>query len=286
MHATSEGFFMKRVLLAFAIVLVLAVGLGPWAYRTFGGSHELIDLPAFDYRTHDSWATFPAESPAPVWKDGWAVDVLLIAPDSGLAPRSPAQLASQAKRASIQAASLAQSLTAVGPVYAPLFRKGSETADLSAAFGQYIDTHNRGRAFIIATDHPLPADTLAGLKADDALRARFGGFLRLARNTGSPDPFAAVETAGGFPATLGDYCPDRYHKLSECQPVVQIGRQDGMMIVTQDMPIGGDNLTGLTAWLEANLAKTAEPLGSLEEVQIIDIRRPGDTDANRATQED
>ena len=31
-------------------------------------------------------------------------------------------------------------------------------------------------------------------------------------------------------------------------------------------------------WLEANVAKTAEPLGALEEVEIIDIRRPGETD--------
>ena len=31
----------------------------------------------------------------------------------------------------------------------------------------------------------------------------------------------------------------------------------------------------------AYAAETAEPLGSLEEVEIIDIRRPGDTDAKR-----
>ena len=50
------------------------------------------------------------------------------------------------------------------------------------------------------------------------------------------------------------------------------------MIVSQDEPIAGDNLTGYKEWLEANVAKTAEPLGALEEVEIIDIRRPGETD--------
>ena len=57
------------------------------------------------------------------------------------------------------------------------------------------------------------------------------------------------------------------------------------MIVSQDKPVGGKSLAGLTDWLEANVAKMAEPLGSLEEVEIIDIRRPGDTDAKRAEDE-
>jgi hypothetical protein len=273
---------MKRVLLAFAILCVLAIGLGPWAYRTLFVPGEPLALPAFDYLTTDSWAALPDEVPAPVWKQGWAVDVILIAPDAGLEPRSQAEIASQTTRAGAQAKRMAQSLTAVGPVYAPLFRKDSEQTDLSAAFRQYVDTHNRGRAFVIATDHTLPAEAFAGLKADDRLRERFGGFLRLTRGTGSDDPFLAIDGA----ADLQAYCPDQYRQLSDCQPVVRIGRQDGVMIVAQDSPIGGDNLSGLTTWLEANVAKTAEPLGSLEEVEIIGIRRPGDTDENRATEND
>ncbi|WP_299950435.1 hypothetical protein [Hyphomonas sp. BRH_c22] len=273
---------MKRVLLAIGILFVLAVGLGPWAYRTLFAPGEPLALPAFDYRTTDSWAALPAEVPAPVWKDGWAVDVILIAPDAGLAPRSEAELASQTTRAGAQAKRMAESLAAVGPVYAPLFRRDSEQTDLSTAFQQYVDTHNRGRAFVIATDHTLTAEAFAGLKADDTLRERFGGFLRLTRDIGSDDPFPAIDGA----ASLKDYCPDQYSELSDCQPIVRIGRQDGMMIVAQDSPVGGDNLSGLTSWLEANVAKTAEPLGSLEEVEIIDIRRPGDTDENRATDKD
>lgn len=273
---------MKRVLLGLGILFVLAVGLGPWAYRTLFLSGDPLALPAFDYRTNDSWATLPAEIPAPVWQGGWAVDVILIAPDTGLAPRSESELASQKMRAVAQAERMAESMAAVGPVYAPLFRKDSEQADLAAAFRQYIDNHNRGRAFVIATDHPLPAEAFVSLRADETLRARFGGFLRLAREIGSGDPFGAINAS----AELKDYCPDQYAKLSDCQPVVRIGRQDGMMIVAQDAPIGGDGLTGLTSWLEANVAKTAEPLGSLEEVEIIEIRRPGDTDESRAAEDD
>jgi hypothetical protein len=272
---------MKRVLLAFGILIVLAVGLGPWAYRTFWVSGDPIVLAPFDYRTNDSWAALPAESPAPVWKDGWAVDVILVAPGAGLAPRSESERASQAARSREQAGRLADSFSSVGPVYAPLYRKASEQTDLSAAIQQYVAKHNRGRAFVIATDHPLPVESLASIKDDASLRARFGGFLRLARD-GSDNPFPAIAGNAGAAAQLQAYCPDQYSEAAACQPVVQIGRQDGTLIVAQDTPIGGNNLAQLTAWLEANVAKTAEPLGSLEEIEIIDIRRPGDTDAKRA----
>ncbi|MFT5775439.1 hypothetical protein [Hyphomonas sp.] len=276
---------MKRVFLIFGILVILGIGLGPWAYRTFFVSGVPVALQAFDYRTNDSWAALPAESPAPVWKDGWAVDVILVGPGTGLDPRSEADLLSQTNRAKEQSGRLAESLFLIGPVYAPLYRKADEATDLAAAFRAYVRTHNRGRAFVIATDHALPPEMLAPLTKDEALRARFGGFLRLTRAKGAKVPFSAIALVPSAPDALVDYCPEQYDRADACQPVVRIGRQDGMMIVSQDTPIGGESLAGLTAWLEPNVAKTAEPLGSLEEVEIIDIRRPGDTDAKRAEDE-
>lgn len=272
---------MKRALLIVGIIVVLGVGLGPWAYRTFRDQGDVIALPAFDYRTNDSWAALPAEMPPAVWAEGWAVDVILVGPDDGLAPRSAAQIASQTERAIEQSSRLADLLSVVGPVYAPLYRDANAASDLSAAFKAYVDDHNRGRAFVIATDHPLPPAMLAPIIADETLRERFGGFLRLTRARGDSGLFASVAGAENSASDLLAYCPDQFTEAPECQPVVEIGRQDGMMIVSQEEPIGGDNLTGLEEWLEANVAKTAEPLGSLEEVEIIDIRRPGDTDAKR-----
>jgi hypothetical protein len=276
---------MKRVLLIIGILVILAVGLGPWAYRTFLVSDPPIALPAFDYRTNDSWAALPAELPAPVWTAGWAVDVILIGPDAGLDPRSDAELETQTGRAREQSARIADSFSPIGPVYAPLYRTADEAADLAAAFQSYVDIHNRGRAFVIATDHALPSAMLAPLKSDDALRARFGGFLRLARAKGADALFPAVTLAEGASSDVLDYCPDQLNTAEACEPVVPIGRQDGMLVVIQEAPIGGARLEGLPEWLEANLAKTAEPLGSLEEVEIIDIRRPGDTDVKRAEDE-
>ncbi|MBU2604867.1 MAG: PP2C family protein-serine/threonine phosphatase [Alphaproteobacteria bacterium] len=276
---------MKRVFLILGILVILGIGLGPWAYRTFFMPGVPIALPTFDYRTTDSWAALPAESPAPVWKDGWAVDVILVGPGTGLDPRSEADLLAQTNRAKEQSGRLAETLSLIGPVYAPLYRSGDEATDLAAAFRAYVGTNNRGRAFVIATDHALPSEMLSSLTSDEALRARFGGFLRLTRAKGATAPFPAVALVPSAPDTLMAYCPDQYDTADTCQPIVRIGRQDGMMIVAQDTPIGGENLAGLTAWLEANVAKTAEPLGSLEEVEIIDIRRPGDTDAKRAEDE-
>ena len=273
---------MKRILLVLGIVVILGVGLGPWAYRTFFVSGAPIALSAFDYRTNDSWAALPAVSPAPVWKDGWAVDVILVGPGTGLEPRSESDVLPHTNRAKEQSERLAASLSSIGPVYAPLYRKSDEATDLAAAFRSYVNTHNRGRAFVVATDHALPPAMLSSLKTDAALRARFGGFLRLTRAKGADAPFPAVAIGPSAPDALMTYCPEQYGTADTCQPVVRIGRQDGMMIVSQDTPVGGESLAGLTDWLEANVAKTAEPLGSLEEVEIIDIRRPGDTDAKRA----
>mgnify|MGYP003651893997 CR=1 FL=1 len=276
---------MKRVFVILGILVILGIGLGPWAYRTFFVSGAPIALPAFDYRTNDSWAALPAESPAPVWQDGWAIDVILVGPGTDLNPRSEADILPQTNRAKEQSERLAESLSSTGPVYAPLYRRADEATDLAEAFRAYVRTHNRGRAFVIATDHPLPPEMLSSLKTDQALRARFGGFLRLTRAKGANAPFPALALVSAAPDALMGYCPEQYDTADACQPVVRIGRQDGMMIVSQDTPVGGVSIAGLTEWLEANVAKTAEPLGSLEEVEIIDIRRPGDTDAKRAEDE-
>ena len=148
----------------------------------------------------------------------------------------------------------------------------------SAALKFYLDDHNRGRAFVIATDHPLPPEMLAPILDDESLRERFGGFLRLTRARGDDALFSSIAGLENTASNFLAYCPPQYAEAETCQPVVEIGRQDGMMIVSQDEPIAGDNLTGYKEWLEANVAKTAEPLGALEEVEIIDIRRPGETD--------
>ena len=269
---------MKRTLLIVGIIVVLGFGLGPWAYRTFRDQGDLIALPAFDYRTNDSWAALPPEMPPAVWAEGWAVDVILVGPDDGLAPRSQTQISSQTDRAVEQSRRLSESLSVIGPVYAPLYREANATADLSAALKSYLNDHNRGRAFVIATDHPLPPAMLAPILDDESLRERFGGFLRLTRARGDAALFSSIAGLENTASKFLAYCPPQYTEAETCQPVVEIGRQDGMMIVSQDEPIAGDNLTGYKEWLEANVAKTAEPLGALEEVEIIDIRRPGETD--------
>ena len=43
-------------------------------------------------------------------------------------------------------------------------------------------------------------------------------------------------------------------------------------------PVGGRLVSGLVPWLNDHASKLAEPLGELEEVEIIEIRRPGETD--------
>lgn len=56
--------------------------------------------------------------------------------------------------------------------------------------------------------------------------------------------------------------------------------QNGFSVLAPDSSVGELAAT-FSEWLQANASPMAEPLGDLEEVEIVDIRRPGDTDERR-----
>ena len=257
-----------------------AIGLGIWLWRSVISPPPLIEVDPLSYTDYASWAAIPKETPAPVWKDGWAVDVFLVDDASELKGRTGKQLDKREQKARLQGRMLEDGLSAIGPVYAPLYRSDAEGDDLSRAFLVYLKQHNRGRAFVIATDTTLPEALLSELKRDEELNTRFGGFYRLGKQ-----PQAVSLTAESAP-TADTYCMAHLNESGTCVHDVTTARHSGFAVLAPDSGLGADPAADFMAWLKENAAPMAEPLGDLEEVEIVDIRRPGDTDESRRKRRD
>ena len=253
----------------------IAIALGAWLWRTVISPPPYIEVSPLSYNDFASWAVVPKQTPAPVWQDGWAVDVFLVDDASELKGRSGKQLDRKEQAARLQGRMLEDGLSAIGPVYAPLYRANAKGDDLARAFLVYLKQHNRGRAFVIATDTSLPEALLAELRKDADLNERFGGFYRLGKH---PEALALTED----PMETGEtFCPQHLNETATCLHDIATIRRSGFAVLAPDSGLGATPAADFLAWLEANAAPMAEPLGDLEEVEIVDIRRPGDTDESR-----
>ncbi|MFN7054116.1 hypothetical protein [Hyphomonas sp.] len=243
---------MNKVFLAGAAIGLLAIAAAITLWHI--NSHEEEEpenLPPYDYADTASWHVKPAAPPPPVWQDGWATDVLL--------------LASQTRR---QPEDYAEALAAAGPVYAPRLRRADFADDAAAALTHYVERANQGRAFIIATSEPLPASLVPVINSDPMLRARFGGVLLL---NGQTEAFGAGVHAGAV-------CSDRFKPSEACAETIDIRRESGSWVIAGEDPLEGPVLGGFKDWLEDSAPKLAPPLGDFEDIEVVEIRRPGQTD--------
>ena len=275
---------MKRFTVLIAIAAVLAIGAGPWVWNTFISPRPQLELDPLKYAEDSSWSALPVEETAPVWVDGWGVDVFLVSEDSALKGTTQSELQKRELRGRRQAQSLKDHLGLVGEVYAPLYRDNATHDDLTRAFESYLRRDNRGRALVIAHDRPLPESILARLEQDSSLRERFGGFLSISDTKDGIPPLAV----SGEPASVDEplpYCSDRLNDAASCQIVVPADKKKGLWILTSEGTPGGDLIASFPTWLDENVGKMAEPLGDFEEVEIVDIRRPGETDDERDGEE-
>lgn len=266
---------MNRLIALGVFILVLATGASIWLWLSQSEPEApAAPLRTVDYATPEAWTARPAAPPAAVWESGWAVDVFLVLAS---AKRSPAPLKSLAARdaqAIEDANSIGEGLASIGPVYAPVFSSTESSQDIVRSFKTYVDRDNRGRAFVIATDQTLPADLADIISADSMLRERFGGVLWLAPGSDSSSDFEVM--ADGVQPEA--YCPERLSQPLGCVATVLTARKGGRRIIADQPPIGGAVMDGFREWLETSAVQLAEPLGELEDVAIIDIRRPGETD--------
>jgi hypothetical protein len=265
---------MKKPVL-WIVAAAIAVGLGAWAWRTLISPPPYIEVEPLSYTDFASWAVIPKETPPAVWTDGWAVDVFLVDSASELKGRSGKQLDKKEQNARLQGRMLEDGLQAVGPVYAPLYRADAKGDDLARAFLIYLKKHNHGRALVIASDTALPDALLTELQEEPDLMGRFGGFYRLGNQ---PQSVVLTEQPD---QSMDSYCAAHLVESNTCVQDVTTIRQSGFATLSPDSALD-DAATEFLGWLEANASPMAEPLGDLEEVEIVDIRRPGDTDERRA----
>lgn len=245
---------MNKLLPIAVVVAFLAVGGAILTWQLNSGPElEPADLPPYDYTLTESWIAQPESPPPPVWESGWEVDVILLA-QTATAQRSPEDYAA--------------ALSAAGPIYAPRLRQSDFADDAGAALQHYVNEYNQGRAFVIASNEPLPAPLVPILNSDPMLHARFGGVLLL---DGQDIAFAPGIRASAV-------CSNRFAAGEVCAEPVELNRENGAWVVAGEPPLDGSVLGGFTEWLEANARKLAPPLGDLEDVEIVEIRRPGQTD--------
>ena len=265
---------MKKPVLWIASAAVI-LGLGAWLWRTVISPPPYIEVSPLSYTEYASWAVIPKETPAPVWRDGWATDVFLVEDASELKGRTGAQLDKREQKARLQGRLLEDGLTAIGPVYAPLYRADAKGDDLARAFLIYLRSHNHGRAVVIASDTALPDALLAELELEPELMERFGGFYRIGKD---PEFVQLTETPD---KSVEAYCPTHLIEREACVTDVATVREKGFSVLAPESSVG-ESAAAFSTWLAENASPMAEPLGDLEEVEIVDIRRPGDTDERRS----
>ncbi|MFN3912021.1 hypothetical protein [Hyphomonas sp.] len=247
-----------------ALLLAIVIGGVVWTNRpeppVTGAA-----LPTFDYAAPDSWALKPSPRPPAVWEGVWDIDVVLLASEAAMVANDRIALETRRDDAAETLRDLAAVFEPAGPVYAPYLRAANPDADISAAVLTYLAADNRGRAFVVATDAPLPADVIAAIEADPLLRDRFAGVLFFGERgeTGAQAPMV---------------CSRRYKPEDGCVVDVDLRRNGGRISLASDGPVGGRLIDGFIPWLNERASKLAEPLGELEEVEIVEIRRPGETD--------
>jgi hypothetical protein len=248
-----------------AVLLAIAAGAIIWSMQEAPVASGPA-VPSFDYAAEDSWAVKPNLPPPAVWETGWEVDLVILSAGAALGISEKVALENRRNDASEELEDLAAAFEKIGPTYAPYLRAANLDADMSSAFSEYLTTHNRGRAFLIATDHPLPAELAPAFESDPLLRDRFGGVLFYGESA------TATGLAGGM--TSAAICSRRYKPEQGCVATVEVRRAGGKYEIS-----GGEALTnGLVGWLNDHTSKLAEPLGDLEEIEIIEIRRPGETE--------
>lgn len=258
---------MNRKLAASLVagLLLLAIGAVVWSMRP---QPVIVStpLPTFDYADAASWAVRPDPLPPAVWEGEWDVDVVLISRAEALEADDTEGLEEQRSQSAEVLSKRAEALGKIGPTYAPYLRVADFDADVWKALDRYRTEDNRGRAFFVVTDAPLPAEFIAVLKDTPLLRDRFGGVLFFGEDAETSGFADDVDTA--------TVCSKRYQAEQTCAERVELRRSGG----SYDLSGGGRLVNGFVTWLNANASKLAEPLGDLEEVEIIDIRRPGETE--------
>ena len=292
---------MTRTRLIVAIVAIVAwFGLKNLVYRSLFAGETIAEQVAATYNGEDGWAVLPVETPPGAWMDPWGVDIFIVPPPSGSSAGDGLIGAfHEPTREEITAIShkIERTLAPAGPSYSAIYRHPSAAAtsqtdqwdvaveDLSNAFERYLYTKNNMRGILLVSSpktRDLIPPILVRIESDPRLLERFSGVLWLQDSTSVPDinvncspvmegnchVIGAVRQNSSWFGWVLPNLPRKPLKF-EFKEAEQLAKQ-----LTE-------RNTRLSIWLDENAPKPAEPLGGLEDVEVVGvapIRRPGETD--------
>lgn len=283
-----------------ALVIVAWFGLKDAAYRGFLATNIPASPEMLDYSMQDSWVIFPEAAPPGAWETPWGVDAFIVAPPAGLATASGLSDArSDLHQAAFQKSveELLRAIPDTVTAYAPHYHSPSAAntkqepykveieAQLLAAFRHYMDTHNQGRAILVLYDDR--ADAFMGPILDtlrsDNLFERYAGSVSIIAS-GKYDEADMTYHDRCSPA-LDDGCLNFIEATSISHPLGFLApRLPGRVVERAIIDSEGASVAiaaqakQVSVWLDETAPKPAEPLGDFEEVDVVPIYRPGDSE--------
>ena len=304
----SIGPRMNRKLWLIPIAaLILWLALKDIVYRSvIAGDTQPETAPA-TYLDEDGWALLPVEPPPGAWTAPWGIDLFVIPPPTAIAIGSATAGAANPDVVSDMtrnSESIEKALAPAGPSFSPVYRHPSAAfaaapddwdiarEDIAMAFERYLYTKNNWRGVLIVASpetQQLLSPLLQRIEADPALLQRFSGVVLLG---GGNIPEASEIKCS--PAMDGNCVlrADVKRKRSMLRWILpQLHRSPVRFVITDEAILGqslADRNTRLSLWLDKNAPKPAEPLGGIDDMEVIEIapiRRPGETDEALAEQE-
>ena len=287
-------------------LLLALAGIVAWfalkntVYRSILTNTALPEFSAADYMGDEGWAILPIETPPGAWIDPWGIDLYILPSPSGVpagaglvGPLHPPTAAETTQHVQ----KVADALGEAGPSYSAMYRHRSPAqrtseadweiarGDATRAFEQYLRTHNNWRGIVLIAapgSEELLSPLLTRISGDPRLVERFGGVLFL--NTSGAVPKIDMSCS---PA-LNDDCSMsgkvRHAPSSFGWLIPQLHRRSAPTLHDNPDILAAalvERTQDLSVWLDANAPKPAEPLGGLEDIEVIEIapiRRPGETD--------
>lgn len=288
---------MKYIIGAGAVAILAWFGLKNPVYTMIKSGGDARAPAALDYASPEAWAVAPTEPPPGAWETPWGVDVFVVYPSPRLSADHGVMDAEAAFGHASQVrldAEIRAALPADAAVYAPKYRapsnanRGDDRAaaealvaeDMSDAFEAYLANTNRGRGVMLVGVGNADAalDPLLARLDTDELRDRFAGLIHFTPETdGADQPFADLACSPSLEGAcyqavavtterpLGDHVLPR---LPQTRPHYSVVDAEGTAaaISVQNAQV--------SAWLDANAPKPAEPLFGFESIGAAPIYRP------------
>lgn len=292
---------MKRIYWILALISVLLWFLfKDVAYRSIVAGYDEPASVQLSYLGEEGWALLPVEPPPGAWLDPWGIDLFIIpSPTSATTGRGLVGAANEKVSAEIRVQShqIEKVLAPAGPSYSPIYRHPSASTkandehwatardDLAMAFERYLFEKNNWRGVLIVgapESEPLISPLLERVESDPRLLERFSGVVLLGAGP------SAIGRPVNCSIAFEDDCiiqGDVKRQRSFLRSILPNLRRAPAKFEFED----GEDLsakltqrnTRLSIWLDKNAPKPAEPLGGLEDMEVIEIapvRRPGETD--------